>query len=374
VFCHEQFINWTMLKELDHIMMHYFGTRDNVRAMLAVIRKHCFTSLLASEKCPLTATDYSSLTYMDPPRIQYHEPLNVCLIRCCSRHLPRPVIGLTPVKALIDKMTRARHKGQLKVVLVTGDEQLNVLAALAGYLNEIEREYEVLHDDHWTQPSHLPDTKTFNKITLVATSTANVIKHCASDSHKTKFPRKNFLIKVIHSTNSALFTDLCARDVERMARHIGGVSKAAIRAFRVQFTRIPLPAPMLIDVLMDPSTPLSLTLHEHLCRKLMAVNDNLSRLKQTAHHHTLTTYVHGSLVLGRGMKHITEHIGRCYYLQDPCWTWLLILDEVGGDALRQQWLDSLRLTADKHDAVALLNDIFLCLPLYSCTKDRRTEL
>jgi hypothetical protein len=367
VFCHEQYMNWTLLKEFDGILQHYFNTRQNIAAVFDTIHRHCFVPPLSRvTSCQCTAVNCRALRYLEVPRIQYHEPDNICMLQCCASHLPRPVVGLTPIQALIDKLTRPKFKSFTKVILISGYEREKMLALVASYLNDINVEYNVIDSMTWSLKGvHINS----HAITVVLTSVVNVIAQLLEREHeKTKAVKSSVLVKQLHSVNSELFSAQCVRDIERVARHLGGVPKHAFRTFNVEFPFISLPALALSDILFDTAS-----LHSVISTRTKAMlreaNGDLVQLKQRELNVELLPYIGGSLVLNRAMKQFTAQAGRCYYLQDQCLTLLLLLDTIGGDTLRTHWLEILTSTDDTTH-LELLNDIALCLPLYACTKDR----
>ncbi len=365
VFCHEQYMTWTLLKEFDDILQHYFITRQNILDVFDAIHRHCFVQPLSRDSCQVV--NHRVVRHNDAPQIQYHEPDNICMLQCCASHAARPVVGLTPVQLLFDKLTRAKFKSVPKIVLISGHERAKLLLLVTSYLNDIGVQYNVVNDTTWTLTD---DAQSNATITLVTTSMACVVKSLTDREHeKTKVVKSSIVLKQLHSVNTKLFSAMCHRDIERVARHLSGVSKHAFRTFNIEFPFIHLPALTLSDVLLDTTAPLHHVISTHTRALLRGANDDLEQLKHHALDVELLPYISGSLVLSRAVKHFTEPAGRCYYLQDQLLTLLLMLDVIGGQVLRTQWLNTL-MTAEDTQHLELLNDIVLCLPLYSCTKDR----
>lgn len=361
-------MNWTLLKELDDILRHYFRNRENIVEMFDVIHRRCFVPPLSrASSCPYTAVTCRALRYSELPGIQYHEPDNICMLQCCANHPPRPIIGLIPVQALLDKLARPKFKALPKIILVSGYERAKMLALVASYLNSMDVEYHVVESDDWS----LNGIQSQNcAITIVLTSVANVLTQLTEREHeRMKAAKSSVLVKQLHSGNTKLFSWQCARDIERVARHLGGVSKQAFRSFHTALPFVSWPALTLTDILFDTASPLHRVISMHTKAMLREANNELARLKQRALDVELLPYIGGSLVLSRVMKQFTTQLGRCYYVQDQYLTLLLTLDVIGGAALRTQWLEILT-NMDDTAHVELLNDIFLCLPLYACTKDR----
>ena len=242
-----------------------------------------------------------------------------------------------------------------------------MLSLVASYLNDIELDYNVMDSLTWTLDNVQLDSK---RITLVVTSSANgLIELMKQHRERTKSARTSVRVKLIHSVNTKLFSPLSVRDIERLARHLNGVSKHEFRAFRIEYPFIPLPALTLSDILLDTTAPLHRIISLHTRTMLKEAHEDLFILKQHAIDVDFLPYLSGSLTLNRAMKQFTEQVGRCYYLQDQFWTLLWTLDAIGGNTLCIQWLEILTRVDDKLH-LELLNDMLLCLPLYSCTKDR----